>query len=121
MAVLIALPIGVLTALAVPMHTTLHANEMRIREYASLSSLKYAYADARRLAVISGFRGLDGRFNSRATVILEFADGRRWSSAANRDFEPQVEKGLVQFLAEKTNLSVEHAETGNDLSPPLRE
>jgi hypothetical protein len=121
MAILIALPIGVLTALAVPMHTTLHANEMRIREYASLSSLKYDYADARRVAMISGFRDRDSKFTPRATVIIEFTDGRRWSSAANRDFEHEIDNGLVRFLAEKIHLSIEQADTANDLRPPLKE
>lgn len=121
MALLVALPIGILTLLAVPMHTTLHANEMRIREYASMSSLKYDYGDARRIAVISGFRDRDGKFTSRATVIIEFADGRRWSSAANRDFEREIDQGLVQFLAGKIHLPVEQADTANDLRPPLKE
>lgn len=121
MAVLIALPIGIITVLAVPMHTTLHANEMRIREYGSLSSLKYDYADARRMAVIGGFRDRDGKFTSRATVIIEFADGRRWSSASNSDFEREIDEGFIQFLAKKIHLPVEQAETANDLRPPLKE
>jgi hypothetical protein len=118
MALIIALPIGVATLLATPMHSTLHDNEIHIREYASLTSLRYRYSDARRLAVVSGIRDRDLKFSARAEVLLKFADGRRWSSADNRDFEKTVDENVVNFLATKTGLPVEHAEVEGDL--PLR-
>jgi hypothetical protein len=114
-ALLVALPIGIFTLLALPMHTTLHAEEMRIRQYASSSSLKYSYKDARRLAVVNGLRDRDGKFKPRADIIVEFADGYRWSSAANRDFTSVVDTDLLNFLVAKTRLPVEDAETEGDL------
>jgi len=116
MALLIALPTGVLTLLATPMHTTVHADEMRIRQYASLSSLKYRYKDARWMAIVKGFRERGGKFDGRAEILVKFADGYTWSSAANRDFTPTIDQKLVDFLSAKMNLPIQYAETESDLN-----
>lgn len=116
-ALVLVLPIAVLTLLAVPMHSTLHKDAIHVRHYASLSSLRYPYKDARRLAVVNGIRMRDGKFTPRAEVLIRFADGSRWSSADNRDYERDVDQDLVAFLAQETQLPVEYAETEADLTP----
>lgn len=116
MALGIAAPVGVLTLLAVPMHSTLRDQDMRIRGYAQLSSRPYPYSKARRLMVVDGFRNKDGKFNARADVIVEFSDGYRWHSEANRDFASTVDPDLVDFLKEKTGLQLESAQTETDLN-----
>ena len=111
MGVIVVLPVGVFTALALPMHTTLHENELRIREYASLSAHHYPYSDAKRLAVVKGYLLRDGSFERRPAVIVDFADGRRWSSADSRDTSEFVDPDLVAFLHQKTGLPVIEAHT----------
>jgi hypothetical protein len=113
----VVLPIGILTLLAVPMHSSLLSEGLCVREYASLSSHQHPYTDARRVAVVRGFRNRDGNFQQRAEVLIKFADGHVWSSAANRDFDKQVDPNLVAFLEQKTGLQAEEAETQVDLSP----
>jgi hypothetical protein len=115
MALLIAMPIGVVTVLASPMHTTIHADEMRIRRYASSSSLRYSYKDARWIAIVSGFRERSGKFDPRAEILVEFADGYKWSSVTNRDFIPTLDQNLANFLMARINLPVHYAETESDL------
>jgi hypothetical protein len=116
MALGIALPVGVATLLALPMHATLRDRDMVIHEYARLSSRHYSYSQARRLMAIDGYRNRDGQFTARAEVIVEFEDGYRWHSEDNRDFTPEVDPALVSFLEQKTGLPLEHAETEAALS-----
>jgi hypothetical protein len=116
MALGIAAPVGVVTLLAVPMHSTLSDQDMRVQGYAQFSSRPYPYSKARRLMAVDGFRDNDGKFNARADVIVEFSDGYRWHSEANRDFASRVDPDLVEFLKEKTGLPLESAQTEADLN-----
>ena len=120
MALAIVLPIAVATCLAVPMHAILRENDMAIRQYASVRSRHYAYSQARRLMVVDGIRDRSGRFNQRADIIIDFADGFRWHSEANRDFERAVDRNLLEFVREKTALPMESAQTEADLPTSLR-
>jgi hypothetical protein len=115
MALVLVLPIGVATLLAVPMHSSLHDDDVVIREYAALSSRRYRSSQARRLSWVDGFRSRDGRFAKRGEILIDFSDGYRWSSAANRDFESLPDPGLVEFLRSKTGLPIKRAQTERDL------
>jgi hypothetical protein len=115
LAVLIVLPIAVATALAVPMHANLYENEIRVRAYASAHDQIFRYSDARKLTQIKGFRGRDGKLTKRAGIVIDFVDGRRWSSADYGNFRPTVERGLANFLRLKTNLTLEYAEAESDI------
>jgi hypothetical protein len=110
-ALLIALPIGILTLLAVPMHTALYDDGMQIGEYARHSPYKYRYSDARSIAIVEGVRDRDGKFAARAAVVIDFADGRRWSSADNRDWVHEVDPAMTEFLRQKIGLPMKYAET----------
>src|SRR4029077_1975899 len=114
-ALIVVLPIGILTLLALPLHTTLHEDELRIREYASLSPHHYRYSDAQRMSVIKGLRLRNGTFRSRAAIEVDFSDGRKWSSADNRDFVRFVDPDLVAFLHQKTGLPIVEADTREDI------
>lgn len=116
MALFIAVPIGVATLLAVPMHSSVGNDRILEYNYASLIPKVFLYKDAQRMAVIDGFRGRDGTLTQRAGVILSFTDGRKWSSAEWGDFKKTSDTRLVEFLQEKTGLVVEHAETEADLN-----
>jgi hypothetical protein len=61
MVVLIALPIGILTILALPMHTAFRQDDLRDCGYAFAPCKTYRYADARRMTIIEGFRTREGK------------------------------------------------------------
>ena len=114
MALLIVLPIGVATLLALPIHSTLTDSEIIVGHYARLTREHLPYSQARRLMLVDGFRSREGKFTHRAEVILDFAYGTRWRSAENRDFTSKPDPGLAEFLAKKTGLPLEHAATEDD-------
>ena len=107
MAIFIVIPLAVATIFEVPVHTTFHDNEMRIRRYASIFSSRYAYSDARRLMTVSGYVDRQGTFHANAAIIMILADGRRWSSAGHRDPGNNIDPGLLDFLERKTGLTLE--------------
>jgi len=81
LALLIALPIGLFTVLALNMHATISQNEIRDCGYAFKPCKVYSLADARRITAIEGFRNRYGKLNNRAGISIDFKDGRRRSSA----------------------------------------
>ncbi|HUY80985.1 MAG TPA: hypothetical protein VMU92_04610 [Acidobacteriaceae bacterium] len=121
LAVIIALPIGVATALALPMHVSIGPNGIRCCGYAFKPCKVYPYSDAKRMTVVAGFRDRDGKFSSQAGVVIDFRDGRRWSSVDMGSFQKTVDPNLVQFLQEKTHLIAGFAETEADLPPVAKQ
>ncbi len=115
MAVLIALPIGVLTILALPMHTVFRQNDIRDCGYAFAPCKVYRYADARRMTIIEGFRDRDGKLIERAGIVIDFSDGRRWSSADVGDFNKTVDPAFADLLTRKTKLPFNYAQTEADI------
>jgi len=115
MALLIAMPIGVATLLAIPIHSTLRNNDIVVGHFASLTRQFLPYSQARRLVLVDGFRDRSGKFTPKAGMIVDFNDGSRWSSSANRDFKSEVDPGLPEFLQGKTGLPPEQAETESDI------
>jgi hypothetical protein len=47
--------------------------------------------------------------------VLDFSDGRRWSSADLGDFKPSVDRALVSYLQSRTGLDPRYAETQEDI------
>jgi len=115
MALLIVMPIGIASVLAIPIHSSLRDNEIVVGRYARLARQYLPYSDARRFLLVDGFRDRNGKFTARSEVLVVFQNGVRWSSAANRDFMTRPDSGLVEFLERKTGLAVEHAESETDL------
>jgi hypothetical protein len=118
MALLIVLPIGVLTVLALPMHVALRQDHISDCGYAFAPCKVYMYIDARRLTMIDGFRTRDGNLTRSAGIVIDFSDGRRWSSADTGDFSANVNPAFSEFLQKRTGLSINHAQTEDDI-PPL--
>jgi hypothetical protein len=115
MAVPILLPIAILTTLALPEHAVLQKEEIRARGYGFSGARTYCYADARRITVIDGFRQRDGKLVKRAGIVLDFSDGRRWSSAAISNFEPNVDQELLRYIQSKTGLEPQYVEAEPDI------
>jgi len=115
MALVIALPIGVFTVLALPMHTALRHQDIRVCGYAWAGCTTFEYSKAVQMTQIEGFRDRDGKVQPRAGIVLDFADGRRWSSADIGDFTKNVDPALSAYLIERTGLPLEQAETEMDI------
>jgi hypothetical protein len=115
MAVLVALPIGVLTVLALPMHVALRQDDIRDCGYAFAPCKVYRYVDARRMTMIEGFRDREGKLTKRAGIVIDFNDDRRWSSADIGDFSPTVNPAFTEFLQKKTQLPLNYAQTEADI------
>jgi hypothetical protein len=118
LALLIALPIGIFTVLALNMHASIGPDLIRDCGYAFRPCSVYALSDVRRITQVEGFRTKDGKLTKRAGVVLDFKDGRRWSSADWGSFRASVDPALAAFLRAKTGLPLNFAETEDDI-PPL--
>ena len=111
MALVIVGPIGFATVLALPMHTALRPHDIRVCGYAWAKCRTFDYSTAVRMTQIEGFRDRDGKLIRRAGTVVDFGDGRRWSSADIGDFHRTADPALQAFLMERTNLPVEQAQT----------
>lgn len=118
MALLIALPIGVFTVLALNMHATIGPDAIRDYGYAFKPCAVYRLVDVSRMTQIEGFGTKDGKLTRRAGGVLDFKDERRWSSAEWGDFKEAIDPALAEFLIEKTGLRMNYATTEEDI-PPL--
>jgi len=120
-AILIIIPIGMLTVLALPMHCAFRQDDFRDCGYAFAACKTYRYEDARRMTIIQGFRTTDGKLSRRAGIVIDFADGRRWSSADVGDFNDSVDPAFEALLENRTRLNYKYAQTEDDIPPlPLR-
>ena len=117
LALLLAIPIGILTFLAVPMHATLDQQEIQDCGYAFAPCKVYRYSDARRLTAIRGFRTKDGKLTLRAGILVDFVDGQRWSSADWGDFSKTLNHQLADFLVDHTGLPLQQGEAERDIAP----
>ena len=115
MAALIVPPIGILTVLALSMHTALRRDDIQDCGYAFAPCQIYRYADGRRMTAIEGSRNREGTLVRRAGIVINFNDGRRWSSADIGDFNENVDPELIEFLERKTHLPLNRAETEADI------
>jgi hypothetical protein len=115
MALLIAMPIGVATLLAIPLHSTLNDTDIVVGHYARLKRQVLPYSRARRLVLVDGFRDRSGKFTPRAGMIVDFTDGSRWSSSDNSDFKSEIDPDLIAFFQRKTGLPLEHVDTQADI------
>jgi hypothetical protein len=117
MAILIALPVGIFTVLALPIHTALRQSGIKDCGYAFAPCNLCRYADVRRITAIEGYRDRDGKLNRRAGIVVDFSDGRRWSSANESDLSKSVDPDFAMVLASKTNLPCNYPQTEADIPP----
>lgn len=115
MALVIAAPIGVFTVLALPMHASLRPHDIRVCGYAWAKCETFDYSRAVKMTQIEGFRDRAGKLNRRAGIVVDFDDGRRWSSADTGDFHDSVDPTLLAILTERVRLPLEQAQTEVDI------
>ncbi len=116
--VVIVLPIGLFTCLALPMHASIGPENIRDCGYAFKQCAVYPFADAIRVTEIVVFRNTSGKLLTRAGLVIDFKDGRRWSSAEWGDWKSTVDPALKEFILNKTGLPLAYAITENEI-PPL--
>jgi hypothetical protein len=115
MTLLIVLPIGIFTVLALNMHATVGPEVIRDCGYAFKPCSVYRLSDAKRLTAVAGFRTRDGSETRRAGIVIDFKDGRRWSSADWGDWRNSIDPHFADFLERKTGLPLNSIEAEDDL------
>jgi hypothetical protein len=115
LAIILVLPIGVFTALALPMHALVTPEKITDCGYAFKTCQTYLLMDARRITAIEGFRTKDGKLTPRAGLVVDFNDGRRWSSADWGNFKSGIDPALAQTLTRATGLPIGTAATEKDI------
>lgn len=103
------------TVLALPMHSTFGDQKVTIAGFASSSPKQYSYSEIRRIAVAEGTTNRDGSFVADPQTIIDFSDGRRWSTRDSRDPVQQNDPAFVAFLVAKTHLTLEYCHSVSDL------
>jgi len=111
----IALPIGLFVLLALPMHANIGPESIRDCGYAFRTCEVFPLSGVVRVTEISGFRDKSGRLIDRSGLVLDFRDGRRWSSAEWGDWQRFVDPKLRDFLLGTTGLQLGYATTEQDI------
>lgn len=113
----VAFPIGLFVALALPMHANVGPDSIRDCGYAFKPCKVYPLSQVVRITEIAGFRDNSGKLIDRAGLVLDFSDGRRWSSAEWGDWEKQVDPALESLLANRTGHDPGFALTEKEIPP----
>jgi hypothetical protein len=116
-ALAIVLPVSIATLLALNMHANVGSDSIRDCGYAFKTCSVYRFADAQSLTEIEGSRATDGKLTHQAGIVIDFKDGRRWSSAHWGNFQRTVDPAFADFLTTKTGLSMNFAQTEEDIPP----
>jgi hypothetical protein len=115
---LVVLPMGFWMVLSLNMHATVGPEAIRDCGFAFKPCMVYPLAEARRITAVQGYRRKDGKLETRAGLVIQFKDGRRWSSTDWGDFKDTIDPMLTNFLLQKTNLTLNTAAAEDDI-PPL--
>jgi hypothetical protein len=75
---LITLPIGILSLLALPMHTTFAEDGLHVYNYGFSAPTVHPYADMRRVTMILGAYDKHGKFAAHPFCVIDFANRYRW-------------------------------------------
>ncbi|MGA8938006.1 MAG: hypothetical protein WB439_02465, partial [Acidobacteriaceae bacterium] len=110
MAIVIVLPIGVATVLALPMHCSLTDQAIQVGHYAKLHEAVLPYRDATELIQFDGYTLRDGSFERRAGLLVRFRQGQVWNSADCDDPKETVDSALIQIVVSATGLPIQHVE-----------
>jgi hypothetical protein len=97
------------------MHAALRRQDIRVCGYGWSKCRTFEYSKAVQMTQIKGFRDRDGKLQPPAGIVLDFSDGRRWSSADMGDFRNSVDPALSAFLIERTRLPLKQAESEMDI------
>jgi hypothetical protein len=110
---LVILPMGFFTVLALNMHAVLGPNAIRDYGYAFKPCSVYPYADVRRITYVA--RRESSKNTTGASLVLDFKDGRRWSSGNWGDEIDDVDPSVVNFLRQKIPIPLTKANRIEDI------
>jgi hypothetical protein len=96
---LIVLPVGVLTVLGLPVRASVRKDDISVCGYAFTHREVLPYSLARRLTIVQGYAPGEG-----PGIVLDFTNGRRWSSARGRGYAIGVDPAMADFLTKRTGL-----------------
>lgn len=106
-ALLLALPAGVWSVLALNMHTTFEPAGLRECGYLFRPCALHAWSGLRQIDHVAGRIGSNGKYIPGPDVVLHFADGYKWDSS-EWDPDPQTIGAIEHFTTEKTGLPLGH-------------
>ncbi len=113
--VVIAIPIGILSGLALRMHTTFSDDGIHEYGYAFAAPVFHSYADLRRTTLLQGVRSKHGKVIDRPSYVLDFADGYRWSQTNWDDSAKGIQISLATILRQHSSLPIGNVTTIEDL------
>jgi hypothetical protein len=113
---LIIVPMGFFTLLALNMHSTLGPDAIRDCGYAFRSCKVLPYADVRRITYVA--RDESSKNTTGASLVLDFKDGRRWSTGDWGDEIDDVDPAVASLLRQKIALPIANANRIEEI-PPL--
>lgn len=109
----IVLPIGMFTALAVPIHMSIADGEVRVGHYASLWPEVFRFDQVRSAAIIDGFDS-NGKPHPAKDLAIDFVDGRRLRAGEVGDGGEAAKPEVMRLLLQKTGLTPGHEVDGPD-------
>ena len=108
LAVLIVLPLGLVSVLALPIHTTLTRTYIDQGHFASFRREVLPFANAKDLTLFDGYTLRDGSFQPGAGILIRFKDGRIWNSTNVGVGNGPVDARVLGILAKNSGLPVQH-------------
>lgn len=115
LAYLVLVPYTALFLPSLGCHARFSTNEIGIQGYLDWKEARYAYSDVTRLALIDGWLNRSGEFKSDPRLLIDFRDGKRWTTRDGfRDPEP-VRRDLLDYLIAHIEVGLTHVRTEQSL------
>lgn len=114
---LIVLPVGIFSGLALNMHTTFGDDGIHEFGYAFAAPVFHSYSDVQDITLIRGKYDKHGKFFERPYFVVGFADGHSWIQSDWDDTASSV-GGLKAVLTQKSHISIGDAITIQDMQHP---
>jgi hypothetical protein len=106
-AILLALPIGVFSALALNMHTNFESAGLRECGYAFHTCQLHAYSELTGVIHSDGVINSHGHYVKKPNVVLEFRSGYHWRSSTYELGDKATIQRIEELAIEKSGLQLE--------------
>lgn len=112
----LALPIGVATLLAIPIHLSLGEREARVGHYASFSEDVYPLEQATKATLVDTIGYRKGKAHHEIDLLIDFRDGRRLRANQVGDGGSSADQRVMDLLLANTHLTPQSVT--RDAGPP---
>jgi hypothetical protein len=112
------IPMGLFTLAFLPSigcHTRFSMAEIGIQAYAQIRETRYSYRDVEAIAIVKGGRDRSGELYKDLRIVIDFKDGRRWSSRDSFRDPEDINPDLASFIAVKTGLTFQYVDAEQDM------